>query len=410
MRPPRSPNISVITLALAVSGCGGQTSQSSLVVSSDPELAVIGAELLPRLAERAGMDLSHPVRIEARSRAQLVSYLRLKLDEDLPEDEARARRDTYALLGLVEPDLGLRNLLLGLYTEQVAGFYDPDSTALFVLDDQPEAALEGLLLHELVHAVQDQNVRLDELVDPDRGNDAVTAAQAAIEGHATLVMFEYLTEQAVGSPIDLSQIPDFESQVRPALAGVSQQFPALADAPRIIRESLLFPYVEGAIFVQRLWADGERHSPFGPLMPGSTEQVVYANADRSIDLSILVDKGKVILQDGLGAFELQIFLEEVLEVPGGIAGEGAAGNLAAMWDGDHYVLVESSDGDRHLVWVVLWSDEDGHHQFTERIWSHADNLGGTVSVERIVVEGRSATLLQIGGSVDAIVERAPSKS
>tara|TARA_B100001540_G_C15509977_1_gene507585 strand:+ start:120 stop:557 length:438 start_codon:yes stop_codon:yes gene_type:complete len=145
-------------------------------------------------------------------------------------------------------------------------------------------------------------------------------------------------------------------------------------------------------------------------MPGSTEQVVYANADRSIDLAIFVDRGKVVLQDGLGAFELQIFLEEVLEVPGGIAGEGAAGNLAAMWDGDHYVLVESSDGDRHLVWVVLWSDEDAHHQFTERIWSHEDNLGGTVSVERIVVEGRSATLLQVGGLVDVIVERAPSKS
>ena len=399
-----------MTLALAVSGCGGQTSQSPLVVSSDPELAVIGAELLPRLTERAGMDLSHPVRIEARSREQLVRYLRLKLDEDLPEDEARARRDTYALLGLVEPDLGLRDLLLSLYTEQVAGFYDPDSTALFVLDDQPEAAIEALLLHELVHAVQDQNVRLDELVDPDRGNDAVTAAQAAIEGHATLVMFEYLTEEAVGSPIDLSQIPDFESQVRPALTGVSQQFPALADAPRIIRESLLFPYIEGAVFVQRLWADGERHNPLGPLMPNSTEQVVYANANRSTDLAILVDKGKVVLQDGLGAFELQIFLEEVLEISGGVAGEGAAGDIAAMWDGDHYVLVESSDGDRHLVWVVLWSDEDGNHQFTKRIGSHADNLGGKVLVERIVVEGRSATLLQIGGSVDAIVELAPSES
>ncbi len=410
MRPTRSPKISVMMLALAVSGCGGQTSQSSMVVSSNPELAVIGEELLPRLAERSGMDLSHPVRIEARSREQLVRYLRLKLDEDLPEDEARARRDTYALLGLVEPDLGLRDLLLSLYTEQVAGFYDPDSTALFVLDDQPEAAIEALLLHELVHAVQDQNVRLDELVDPARGNDAVTAAQAAIEGHATLVMFEYLTEQAVGSPIDLSQIPDFESQVRPALTGVSQQFPALADAPRIIRESLLFPYIEGAVFVQRLWADGERHNPLGPLMPNSTEQVVYANANRSTDLAIFVDKGKVVLRDGLGAFELQIFLEEVLEISGGVAGEGAAGDIAAMWDGDQYVLVESSDGDQHLVWVVLWSDEDGHYQFTKRIGSHADNLGGKVLVERIVVEGRSATLLQIGGSVDAMVELAPSES
>ena len=32
---------------------------------------------------------------------------------------------------------------MSVYTEQVAGFYDPDSTALFVLDDQPQDALAG---------------------------------------------------------------------------------------------------------------------------------------------------------------------------------------------------------------------------------------------------------------------------
>ena len=107
------------------------------------------------------MALTRPVRLEQRSREELVRYLEFKLDAELPEDEARDRTDAYAMLGLVPADLDLRAVLLGLYTEQVAGFYEPDSTALFVLDDQPEEALQALLVHELVHALQDQTADLD---------------------------------------------------------------------------------------------------------------------------------------------------------------------------------------------------------------------------------------------------------
>ncbi len=384
----------MVTLAYAASGCGGQAS-SDLVRSSDPQLAAMAAELLPDLADRAGMELSMPVRLEQRSRDELVRYLQTKLDEDLPADEARARSDAYALLGLVDPDLDLRGVLLGLYTEQVAGFYEPDSMALFVLDDQPEEAVEALLIHELVHAVQDQNVPLDELTDPTLGNDRAAAALAAIEGHATLVMFEYLTEQLTGSPIDLSQIPDFDAQIRPALAGMNQQFPALAEAPRVIRASLLFPYIDGAVFVQRLWSDGARENPFGPLMPGSTEQVLHDDAAAPVDLRARVEGGEVLLEDVLGAFELQILLEDVLGVPGGIAAQGEAGALAAYWDGDRYVLVDSGSG-LGLAWATLWSDREARDRFAAHVEGRGDRFGGPVSVDRIEVDGRPATLIRIG--------------
>ena len=177
MRSVRPALITFLTLALGAASCGGQSS-SDLVLSSDPELAALAAELLPDLALRAGMELSRPVRLEKRSRSELVRYLETKLDQDLPAAEARSRAQVYAFLGLVEPDMDLRAELLALYTEQVAGFYEPDSMALFVMDDQPEAAIEALLIHELVHAVQDQNVPLRELTDRERGNDRATAAMA----------------------------------------------------------------------------------------------------------------------------------------------------------------------------------------------------------------------------------------
>ena len=165
----RVTRILACSVALLVFGaCGGtaQQPESELVVSSDATLRKLASELLPDLAARSGLELREPVRLEMRSREELVRYLESKLDEELPEEEARATVEAYALFGLVPNTLDLREVLLALYTEQVAGFYEPDSTALFVMDDQPEALLEGLLVHELVHAVQDQWVDLGALTDP----------------------------------------------------------------------------------------------------------------------------------------------------------------------------------------------------------------------------------------------------
>lgn len=387
-----------LTLVSVAAGPAAGQQPADLVISSDPELRALATRLLPDLATRAGMELRSPVRLEMRGRAELVRYLEAKLDEELPPEEARDRTEAYALFGLVSPDLDLRTVLLGLYTEQVAGFYEPDSTALFVLDDQPPEALEALLVHELVHAVQDQNADLRALTDEDLGSDRVAAAQATIEGHATLVMFEYMTEQMTGAPIDLGQIPDFAAQVRPALQAMNSQFPALASTPRVIREALLFPYVEGAGFVQRLWADEARRDPFGDRLPESTEQILWADAAPPLGVGLSVDSGRIVFDEVMGALELNIFLEDVLGLPGGRDGpyRGSAGALTAAWDGDRYALVERTDGSRVLSWHVVWSDERARDRFVEAVEAARTAFGGPVEVEAITLSGRPASWLRVG--------------
>ena len=361
-----------------------------MVVSSDPDLAALAAELLPGLAERSGLALVEPVRLERRSRSHLIRYLEGKLDEELPAEEARAMVDSYALFGLVPPDLDLRALLLGLYTEQVAGFYEPDSTALFVMDDQPEAALEGLLVHELVHAIQDQSADLDALTDPELGNDRRVAAQAAIEGHATLVMLEYMTEQMAGVRVDLGEIPNFSAQMRPALEAMRGQFPALAGAPRVVQESLLFPYLEGTGFVQDLWSREGRVAPFGPRLPLSTEDVLEAGrAAPPVELRISVEGGRGVYEDVLGRLELGVLLDEQL-------GAGSA-ELADGWDGDRYVLVELADGSRGLVWYSVWEDASARDRFASGMRRTLGSLGGPAALEPVDILGRPGILVRVGG-------------
>jgi len=384
---------------LTLGACGGsaQQPQSQLVLSSDAKLGELASALLPDLAARSGLELREPVRLEMRSRNELVRYLENKLDEELTEEEARATVDAYALFGLVPSALDLRQVLLGLYTEQVAGFYEPDSTTLFVLNDQPEASLQGLLVHELVHAVQDQWVDLDALTDPKLGNDRATAAHAAIEGHATLVMLEYVTERMQGAPVDLATIPNFAAQLRPALEGVRAQFQALAAAPPVIQESLLFPYLEGAGYVHNLWQQGERVAPFGEYLPTSTEQILGGRPDDPpVELAMSVVGGEVLHEDVLGRLELGVLLDQHL-------GPGSA-RLAHGWGGDRYVLVDGANGERSLIWYAVWDDTAARDRFAESFRSALGSLGGAASLEVTEVDGRAATVLRVGSSESVSAE------
>ncbi len=388
------PTLATASLLL-VSACSAQQdAATALVESSDPALARQASRLLPELADRSSLDLAAPVRVERRSRDELEAFLMEKLDEELPPDEAESLRDAYALLGLVPPDLDLRTLLLSVYGEQVAGFYDPAAATLFVMDDQPEATTETVLVHELVHAVQDQATDLDSITAKERGNDRQLAAQSAIEGHATLVMFEYLMG-AQGLPLDLAAVPDFSSTIRPALEMMRTQFPALASAPAIVQESLLFPYLEGAAFVQAVWQSApDRPAPFGDRLPESTEQILEPTRflseppDRPTEVGLEpTGDGAVVYQNTLGALETGI----LLEAHGGPAARAARSG----WDGDRYALFEAG-GERSLVWVSVWDDEAARDRFVATLSRGLGGLGGPATLEPLGVMDRAAAVLTVG--------------
>ena len=385
----RTISLLAIPLAACVACTPARTDQAAaLVTSSDPSLARAAARLLPDLADRAGLELREPVRLERRTRGELERYLEFKLDEELPEDEAELVTESYGLLGLVPRDMDLRAVLKGLYLEQVVGFYDPDSTTLFVLDDQPEEALESLLVHELVHAIQDQSIDLDAITDPDLGNDRRVAAQAAIEGHATLVMFEFLMELRGGS-LDLTEITNFTELLRPALEAARTQSPALAEAPLVLQESLLFPYLGGAAK-----HEPGRPPPFGPRLPVSTEQILHPERflgdgrDSPVTVDVTTPAGwSRLYDDTLGELETGILLETH-------TGSRAP---AEGWDGDRYLLLENEVGTRALVWVSVWDSESQRDGFIDALRPHLSGFPVEASVGAMEVAGRPGARLVIGG-------------
>jgi hypothetical protein len=74
----------------------------------------------------------------------------------------------------------------------IQGYYSTKDKALYLYDDVRGNYQRGVLIHELVHALQDQHFKLDKLHQADFGSDAERARAALIEGDATYTMIEVL--------------------------------------------------------------------------------------------------------------------------------------------------------------------------------------------------------------------------
>ncbi|HEV8176801.1 MAG TPA: hypothetical protein VGP44_03830, partial [Gemmatimonadales bacterium] len=188
--------------------------------------------------QATGLTFKANPRVAVRSRSQVRAYLIRKLDEQLPPAELSGLETTYRLFGLLPDTLKLRSLLVDLYTEQVAGYYDPDSATLFAVADADPVQLRLVLAHEMIHALQGQYIPLDSILHDTSNNDRLTAAQAVLEGQATLASIEVLSPgQNVGDN------PEFWELYREQVREQQSSMPVFAKAPLVVRESLIFPYL-----------------------------------------------------------------------------------------------------------------------------------------------------------------------
>jgi len=87
----------------------------------------------------------------------------------------------------------------------VQGYYSIKDKALFIYDDIKGSYERGVLIHEMVHALQDQHFNLKKLHQKSYEGDAERALAALIEGDATYTMIELLKKDQpkVGAMLDV---------------------------------------------------------------------------------------------------------------------------------------------------------------------------------------------------------------
>jgi hypothetical protein len=372
----------LVACALTLGACRGEARQTQ--AKSEQELARLVDSLRGPVERATGLRFTAPPRSAMRSREQVRAYLIGKLDEELPPKRLHGLETTYRLFGLLPDTLQLRPLLIDLYTEQVAGFYDPDSATLFGVEGADRTQLSLVLAHELIHALQGQHLPLDSILDARENNDRLSAAQAILEGQATLASLDVL---APGH--NVAQNPQFWEMYREQVRQQQSSMPVFRRAPLVLRETLIFPYLQGAEFMH-WWGSQRRGSmPYGPLMPVSTEQVLhperYTRGDVPVPMVFPQESG-VVYEDVLGEAEIRVILAT-------LAGSDEVQTVMPIgWGGDRYRLYEPAEGPA-LVWYVVWDDARSAERFLRSAVAlrNTARRGYRVALDSLTVGGRPAT-------------------
>jgi hypothetical protein len=314
-----------------------------------PDLARLVDSLRPVVERAAGLSFRGPTRSALKSREEVRAFLLGKLEQDFPPARQEGVEAVYRLLGMIPDSLDLKELLLELYTEQVAGFYDPEASTLYGVEGAEPTALRFVLAHELVHALQHQYLPLDSLMRLRGSADEQAAAQAVLEGQATVAsILAFVPDRAI-----LLQ-PGFWAMAREQVRTQAATMAVFSRAPLAVREGMVFPYLGGAEFM-RWWDSAHAGQPLPTLatMPRSTEHILhparYAAGDAPVPLRFAEPAGDAMYEDTFGELEIQV-LATVLR--GG--GEVLTGTPAG-WGGDRFRVYRSGAGPA-LVWYLAWDD------------------------------------------------------
>ena len=374
----------VLGLALLVA-CRGEPRPTS----ADADLVRLVDSLTPSVERAVGLPFKRTPRARMISREQARAYLVGQLEKQLPGDRAAQLSESYKLFGLLPDTIDLRALFVNVLTEQVAGYYDPDSGAFFGVEGASPVVFRTTVAHELVHALQHDYLPLDSIMSLRDDADRLLAAQSVLEGQATLAMLR-MQPQYGDAVLDES----FWDQAREGTKQQQASMPQFAGAPRVIRETLLFPYLEGADYI-RWWLTHEPRDqqPYGALMPRSSEQILDPERPRHGDVPLRVtfsDTTGAVYGDVLGAAEMRVLLAEARQ-------QDALVDAAILgWGGDRFVLFGSSGGDA-LVWIAVFDSPVARDSFLaalRRGWPHP-RPGYRVAADPMEMNGRPGLRLTV---------------
>lgn len=349
--------------------------------------------------------------------------IRRYVASQIEEEELQRARETYVALGLLPEGLDVRALLIGLMGEQVLGYYDPKAGRLVIREgvmgdleggagDAQATAARSVLVHELVHALQDQHLGLSAAVDLERTTDAENAFRALIEGDASLAMLGQ--PGTVGGGLRaLTRDPATVRELARMVERENLQGSELADAPAIVREPLLSAYNEGLIFVADLhggggWAAVDRaHAD----PPTSTEQVLhperYAQRDPPMqpsapELPELLARGyRALPPDTLGELELSVYFGQALP-------RREARRAAAGWGGDSLRTYVRPGAPGAVVWALRWDDEDAAREAERAAAAVVEALPEAERPSALVA--RSGTSLLLTRGVPAMLHQRLRRS
>ena len=315
--------------------------------------------------------IKHEVKRQLVSREEVESYVSKHTSED--EDAKRLRRSELVLkkFGLLPRDFDLGKFLPLLLKEQVAGYYDPKTKTVNLLDWLGADQQKPVLAHELTHALQDQSFNLEKYMKPvdsdlakkkeitaqDIENDEVsTTRQAVVEGQAMVVLVDYMLEPM---GLSLKNSPQVVQGLKDGMLAGTPDSVQFRNAPIYMKEALTFPYRYGIDFIAELLIKGGKDQAFAELFrnpPRTTRQIMepqtYLSGER-LEPMHLPDLRQIFKNydrfdvGAVGEFDVAVLIDQY-------AGSPISNQLYPHWRGGYYYAVRPK-GDPAAPLALLYT-------------------------------------------------------
>jgi hypothetical protein len=385
----------LVAALLLPSGAGaGQRAKPAAVNPKTAAVREATAEVLRETSELRKLPVLRPVRSGAQSREEIEQMLVRNLNESVTPEEMAASEQALKKLGMVPAGFQLRPFLIKLLAEQVAGYYDPKTQEFYLADWIDLDGQRPVMAHELTHALQDQHFNLRRFDKwPKHDSDAELSAHALIEGDASLVMMQYV----VRSPA--RQLSFYKSMV----TGSAGSTEVIESAPRVLRETLMFPYFQGMTWVSQLYKRGgwdEVSAAFAKL-PKSSEQILHPDKyfageePKKVavkDISSALGRGwHEADNDVEGEWGYYLLLDEYLN------SADVSKRASEGWGGDRYALfVGPTKADVLVAQKAVWDTEQDAREFFDAYVKRTTKRYG-VEPSEVAESGRQVWKTKEGG-------------
>src|ERR1700752_2314600 len=413
--------LALLTLFFFSTGSFLPRSQAQTAATANAQNAAIistTAAMLKETSELRELSILKAVKSGAQSRTDIERMIIKNLDTDTTPAEMHAAEVLLRAFGLAPKEFAYRAFLIKLLTEQVAGYYDPKAQQFYLADWIELEGQKPVMAHELTHALQDQHFDLKRFEKWPKGDsDAELAAHSLIEGDATLAMTLYMAKHPM---VALAFIKSLGTQ-----ENSSEQF---KQAPRALRESLLFPYEAGSTWATQVYRRGgwDLVSKAFTKLPQSSEQIIHPDKYFAYEAPIKVmlpdlkpllgTTWKRIDTDVNGEWGLYLILDEYLN------NSSVSKKASDGWGGDRYALYEgASPSDVFIAQFTTWDTavdaRDFFAAYLARTWKrypdakYTDTVSTTERGERHewkTAGGRG--VLEVRGSRVLILEGIPAKA
>jgi hypothetical protein len=422
IRAGRSLTLALAAVCVCAAVVVGQKAKPAAVNPKTAAVREATAEVLRETSELRKLPVLRQVRSGAQSRAEIEQMLIRNLNESATPEETLAAETAMKKFGLAPADFQLRPFLVKLLTEQVAGYYDPKSQDFYLADWIDLDGQRPVMAHELTHALQDQHFNLRRFEDwPKHDSDAEMAAHALVEGDASYLMMQYITRDP------MRQLAFLKSM----MSGGATASEQIEKAPRVLREQMLFPYLQGMMWVAQVYKQGgwEAVSAAYKNLPKSSEQVLHQEKYSANevpqkvlvrDLSATLGRGwRMADNDVQGEWGCYILLDEFLQ------SMDLSKRAAAGWGGDRYALfVGPRKTDVVVALKTLWDTETDAREFFDAYVRRTSKRYGVEPAEIaptdrqlwktkegvVIVERQGSAVVVIEGVPDGSDARALIKS